>query len=70
MSNLNDNYQRSKVRLEAHSADETGFRWRRVAIVSSVLVVLAIMGFLFTSYFLEIIILLLFVGSVLLLERR
>jgi len=64
MSKLNDYEQRIKVR------PESGFGWRRIALVISVLVVLAIVGFLFTSYPLEIIILLLFVGSVLLMERR
>lgn len=70
MSNLNDYKQRIKVSLESRSGVGSGFRWRKVALVISALVVLAIMGFLFTSYPLEIIILLFFVASVLFMERR
>lgn len=70
MSNLNDEYSGIKVRPESPSEVGAGFGWRKVVLVGSVLVVLAVMGFLFTSYPLEIVILLLFVGSVFLLERK
>ena len=70
MSNLNEYKQQIKVKPESGSAVDSGFGWRKVVVMISGLGVLAVMGFLFTSYPLEIIILLLFVASVLFMERR
>ena len=70
MSNLNEYKQQIKVKPESGSVVDSGFGWRKVALMFSALAVLAIMGYLFTSYPLEIIILLLFVASVLFMERR
>ena len=66
MTNLDDYYERNQPDTESRS----GFSWRKVALASFALAVLVIMGFLFTTYPLEIIILLLFVASVFFMERK
>ena len=66
MTNLNDYYETNKPNTESRS----GFRWSKVVLVVFALAVLVAVGFLFTSYPFEILILLLFVASVFFMEQR